>query len=159
MTLAAVACALLFRNPASAEAETLPTFSRATWFTIFGISIMTFNQAMVFSFVEVIGKSRGFDPANVLGVLIALGIVNFVLPSPLAALLQNRIPATVVVQVGPAVQAILALIVTGATAFVFWARLLLSSSRSRSSPTPSPSACWQGSILQGAPWRPRPPRS
>lgn len=121
MTLATVACAVLFRNPVSAEAETLPTFSRAVWFTILGISVMTFNQAMVFSFVEVIGKSRGFDPANVLGVLIALGIVNFVFPAPLAALLQNRVPATVVVQLGPAVQAVLALIVTGATAFVFWA--------------------------------------
>ncbi len=121
MTVAAVSCAIFFRNPVSAEAETLPTFGRATWFTIFGISVMTFNQSMVFSFVEVIGKSRGFDPSHVLGVLIALGIVNFVLPAPLATVLQNRVPATMVVQVGPAVQAVLALIVTGATAFVFWA--------------------------------------
>ncbi len=121
MTLAAAVCALLFQNPSSLEADSPPTFSRAVWFTIFGISIMTFNQSMVFSFVEVIGKARGFDTANVLGVLIALGIVNFLFPAPLAALLQNRVPATAVVQIGPAVQALLALIVTGASVFVFWA--------------------------------------
>ncbi|MCD2172365.1 MFS transporter [Rhizobium sp. C4] len=121
MALAALACALLFRNPSSIEPDTVTPFSRATWFTIFGVSIMTFNQAMVFSFVEVIGKSRGFEPSHVLAVLIALGIVNFLFPSPLAALLQNRVRANVVVQIGPAVQALLALIVTGATTFVVWA--------------------------------------
>lgn len=121
MTLAALACALLFRNPSSVEAHTVVPFNRATWFTIFGVSIMTFNQSMVFSFVEVIGKSRGFEPAHVLGVLIALGIVNFLFPAPLATFLQNRVPASVIVQIGPAVQAVLALVVTGATVFIFWA--------------------------------------
>jgi predicted MFS family arabinose efflux permease len=121
MAIAAVTCAVLFVNPPVMAEERHAPFSRATWFTILGVSVMTFNQAMVFSFVEVIGKARGFEAASVLAVLIALGIINFLVPSPLAALLQKRLPATFVVQVGPAVQALLALAVTSATAFSFWA--------------------------------------
>jgi len=121
MAVAAASSAVLFRNPVkSLEYERKP-FSRAAWFTIFGISVMTFNQAMVFSFVEVIGKTRGFSPESVLAVLIALGFVNFVLPSPSAAFLQTRVSATLVTQIGPAVQAVLAIIVTSATAFTIWA--------------------------------------
>lgn len=121
MAIAAIACAILFLNPSSPEEDRPLPFSRATWLTIAGISIMTFNQAMVFSFVEVIGKARGFEPRSVLAVLIALGFINFLLPSPLAALLQKRLPATLVVQIGPAVQALIAVIVTMATAFTAWA--------------------------------------
>lgn len=121
MAIATVACALLFLNPPALAVERQAPFSRATWFTILGVSVMTFNQAMVFSFVEVIGKARGFEAGSVLAVLIALGIINFLVPSPLAALLQKRLPAALVVQVGPAVQALLALVVTMATSFAIWA--------------------------------------
>jgi predicted MFS family arabinose efflux permease len=121
MAIATLASALLFRNPVAVGEEAIVPFSRATWFVIFGISVMTFNQAMVFSFVEVIGKTRGFGPENVLAVLIALGVVNFLLPSPLAAFLQKRLSANLVVQIGPAVQAALALVVTMATVFALWA--------------------------------------
>jgi predicted MFS family arabinose efflux permease len=121
MTIATSACAILFLNPPAFEEERPVPFSRAVWFTILGISVMTFNQAMVFSFVEVIGKARGFATGSVLAVLIALGIVNFLLPSPLAAVLQKHVPATLVVQIGPAVQALLALAVTMATVFTVWA--------------------------------------
>lgn len=121
MLIAALSSALLFSNPTRNLHYQKTPFSRATWFTIFGISLMTFNQAMVFSFVEVIGKSRGFSADNVLAVLIALGFVNFILPSPSAALLQNRVSATLVTQIGPAVQAVLAIIVTSATALHIWA--------------------------------------
>lgn len=121
MTVATISSALLFRNPVSGVEHQRRPFSRATWLTIFGISIMTFNQAMVFSFVEVIGKTRGFSPDSVLAVLIALGFVNFILPSPLAAFLQTRVSATLVTQIGPAVQAVLAIIVTSAMSFTLWA--------------------------------------
>lgn len=121
MAIATVACAALFLNPPAMAEERHAPFSRATWFTILGVSVMTFNQAMVFSFVEVIGKARGFEAASVLAVLIALGIINFLVPSPSAALLQKRLPAPLVVQVGPAVQALLALVVTMATSFTIWA--------------------------------------
>lgn len=121
MLIAALTCITLFRNPPPPDAQQPPRFDRAIWFTIFGTIIMTFNQAMVFSFVEVIGKARGFQAENVLAVLIALGIVNFLIPSPLAAFLQNRLPAWRVVQAGPACQVILALAVTSTTIFPLWA--------------------------------------
>lgn len=121
MVIAAAACALFFVNPPPAPMELTISFSRAVWFTILGVSVMTFNQAMVFSFVEVIGKSRGFGAGSVLGVLIALGFVNFLFPAPLAAALQKYVPATRVVQIGPAVQAVLGLVVTTATVFTLWA--------------------------------------
>ncbi|MGV2104518.1 MFS transporter [Agrobacterium vitis] len=121
MVIAALTSTFLFRNPVHAVEPEKKPFSRAMWFTIFGISILTFNQSMVFSFVEVIGKSRGFSAESVLAVLIALGCVNFILPSPLAAFLQTRVSATTVTQIGPAVQVILAIIVTSVTVFPVWA--------------------------------------
>ncbi|HBF28204.1 MFS transporter [Rhizobium sp.] len=121
MVIASVASALFFLNPIPLKEQASVPFSRAAWLTIFGISFMTFNQSMVFSFVEVIGKSRGFDAGNVLAVLIALGIVNLVLPSPLAAILQKKVPAMLVVRIGPMLQALLALAITSATVFTVWA--------------------------------------
>ncbi|WP_137133269.1 MFS transporter [Rhizobium sp. FKY42] len=121
MAIAAIASATLFRNPSSISVHEKKPFNRVIWFTILGISIMTFNQAMVFSFVEVIGKARGFEPAHVLGALIALGLVNFLVPAPLASFLQNRVSGPLVTQIGPALQVVLAIIVTSATAFPIWA--------------------------------------
>jgi len=121
MAVATVPCALLFLNPSATAPEQHAPFGRAVWFTIFGISVMTFNQAMVFSFVEVIGKARGFEAGSVLAVLVARGIVNCLLPSPWAAILQKRVPAPLVVQLGPAVQAVVAVVVTTAGAFSVWA--------------------------------------
>lgn len=121
MTVAALSCFFMFPHVEGAAAHDRRPFSRATWYTIIAISLMTFNQAMVFSFVEVIGKARGFAPENVLAVLIALGLVNFLIPYPLSVFLQTRISATRVTQIGPAVQAILAILVTSATSFHFWA--------------------------------------
>lgn len=86
-----------------------------------GVSLMTFNQAMVFSFVEVIGSARGFAPQAIVGTLIALGLVNFVGPAPLAALLEKRLSAGRVVIAGPMVQAVLALVITFASVFALWA--------------------------------------
>lgn len=121
MAVATLASLALFKAPGAApeEADRKP-FSRAVWFLIFGISLMTFNQAMVFSFVEVIGGARGFSKEAVLAVLIALGFVNLV-PAPLAAVLERRLPGFSVVRAGPLVQAVLALLVTSVTVFPVWA--------------------------------------
>lgn len=122
MAVAALVTLVLFKAPGAAPkaADSAP-FSRAVWFLIFGVSLMTFNQAMVFSFVEVIGGGRGYAKEAVLGVLIALGFVNLIFPAPLAAVLEKRVNGFNMVQAGPVVQAVLALLVTTATIFPLWA--------------------------------------
>lgn len=121
MFFAALITGLMFPSNLGVVEQVKVPFTRAAWLTIFAISIMTFNQAMVFSFVEIIGKARGFSPESVLAVLIALGFVNFLVPAPLAAVLQTRISATTATQIGPIVQAVLALIVTMSASFYIWA--------------------------------------
>ncbi len=122
MLIAALTSGLFFQNPVDdlSQIEVKP-FSRAVWLVIFGISLMTFNQAMVFSFVEVIGGTRSFSQGQVQAVLVALGVVNFLVPAPMAAFLQRRLNPHLVTQIGPAVQGLLALIVTMAASFQFWA--------------------------------------
>lgn len=121
MLTAALIAAVLFRNPPKISEQLKKPFNKATWFTIFGIGIMTFNQSMVFSFVEVIGKARGFEADAVLMVLIALGFINFLVPAPTAAFLQSRVSAPSMTQLGPLLQALLAVGVTNATILPIWA--------------------------------------
>ncbi|MCW1933161.1 MFS transporter [Pararhodobacter zhoushanensis] len=122
MAVAAVTSLLFFPKTDLVEMPSqLPPLSRPVWFLIFGISLMTFNQAMVFSFVEVIGGVRGFPVESVLAVLIAMGLVNLVFPAPLAIFLEKRVSAYRVVLVGPMVQAALALVVTMVTVLPVWA--------------------------------------
>jgi predicted MFS family arabinose efflux permease len=121
MLVAAVIAGLMFRNPPAVAEQLKKPFNKATWLTIFGIGIMTFNQSMVFAFVEVIGNLRGFEPDQVLAVLIALGCINFLVPAPLAAFLQTRVSAPLMTQMGPMIQAVLAIGVTTATVLPLWA--------------------------------------
>lgn len=123
MAVAALAMLLAFPSVAG-QAEDTPSrapFAAGVLAVVAGVSLMTFNQAMVFSFVEVIGNARDFAPQAIVGTLIALGIVNFVGPAPLAALLENRLSARRVVLAGPVVQATLALVLTFATVLTVWA--------------------------------------
>ncbi|MHB0708074.1 MFS transporter (plasmid) [Roseomonas mucosa] len=101
------------------------SLSRGVWYVILGISVMMLNQSIIFSFVEVIGKARGFPPGHVLAVLAALAVVNCVVVAPASIALERRIRAEDVVRLGPTVQAAFALVVTGATAFSFWAPFAL----------------------------------
>jgi len=123
MAIAALACALGFPNiaPERIESATRARFSPAVWYVIAGIAAMTLNQAMVFSFVEVIGKARGFAHEAVLGVLAALGLINFLLAAPLAMALEKRLNAQRVVLIGPLIQGALALVIATAGQFPLWA--------------------------------------
>ncbi|CAN7750001.1 MFS transporter [Variovorax sp. LjRoot130] len=126
MALAALVSLFAFPSaetaPAAAAVAGAPTmqaparFGRAVWFGIAGIALVTVTQAMVFSFVERVGNARGFGAEAVAGVLIALGFVNL-LPAPLAALLERRLPARLVLVSAPVVQAALAVTVMNTTAF------------------------------------------
>jgi predicted MFS family arabinose efflux permease len=122
MALAFVPVVLFFRNPARLPetGQGAQPFPRSVWLVIGGVCLMTFNQAMVFSFVEVIGSARGFAKDSVLIVLIVLGFVNFLIAAPATVLLEKRLPAFFVVQAGPVVQAVFAVIVTSAAVFPLW---------------------------------------
>jgi predicted MFS family arabinose efflux permease len=87
---------------------------RRVWLGIVGVGAMALVQAMVYSFVERMGSDRGFGVATVTGLLIAIGFVNM-FPSGLAALLQRRINAAVVLRTGPVVQGMLALVIASSS--------------------------------------------
>lgn len=115
MVLAAIVAVAVFPVPDHSEGTNFdiihPSLSRAAWAGIIGVSLMALNQAMVFSFFERIGSDRGYGVEAVTAVLIALGLVNLI-PAPLAAFLEKKINAEKVILAGPAMQAVLALIIT-----------------------------------------------
>jgi len=126
MAIATVMAAIAFPTP-DAESEISKAhrdagvrLPRAVWFGIFGVSAMALVQAMIFSFVERMGADRGFGVASVSAVLLALGIANM-FPAGIAAVLDKRLDARTVVLVGPAVQAVLALVVAQSSGFVPYA--------------------------------------
>ena len=98
-------------------AQKLP---RAVWFGILGVACMGLVQSMTFSFLERVGSDRGFGLQAVTGVLIALGLVNL-FPPVLAALLEKRWPARRVLLVGPALQALLVVVIMNSPAFAPYA--------------------------------------
>jgi len=102
---------------ASLARQPLP---KAAWFTIGTITCLTLNQSVVFAFVERIGASRGFGDAAVQQVLIVTGLINLA-PGLLAVLLQKRLPALGVGIAGPILQALLALCITAASTYAFFA--------------------------------------
>lgn len=120
MGVACLVSAAAFPETSSARpqgaARRLPV-PAAAWLVIFVVIFMTFNQAMVFSFLEQLGLAHGFAQSSINGVLIALGFVNL-LPGALAALLQRRLPALGVGFAGPVAQAILALTLSFSTSFI-----------------------------------------
>ncbi len=124
MAMGALACALAFPRP---ESEGLPLVAkprdpvpRQVWYGIAGIACMGLVQSMTFSFLERVGSDRGFGLEAVTGVLIALGFVNL-LPAPLAALLEKRLPARSVLMAGPLVQALLVVVIMGSLHFAPYA--------------------------------------
>lgn len=125
MAFGAVVALLFFPSvpqadvPASGRAETAgrKPLAKAAWLTIGTIVCIALNQAMIFSFVERIGDMHNFAVQNV---LIVTGFVNL-LPGILAALLQKRFAPVNVGIVGPILQAVFALSLTGATTFAFFA--------------------------------------
>jgi predicted MFS family arabinose efflux permease len=104
------------------EAVASPSETRlkpAVWGGIVGIGLMALIQAMMFSFMERLGSSRGFSAEQVQAVLIAVGFVNL-LPAVVATWLQNRVPAHRVLLAGPALQAVLALVITQSSGYTFF---------------------------------------
>lgn len=121
MALGAVVAALAFPVPdtvgsaPSARAASAP-LSPAVWWGVLGIAAMGLVQSMTFSFLERVGRDRGFGLEAVTGVLIALGVVNL-FPAVLAAVLEKRWSARSVLLAGPALQALLVVLIMNSTVF------------------------------------------
>jgi predicted MFS family arabinose efflux permease len=128
MAAAALACALGFPDPprrAGAPEETAK-IPPVAWYGVAAVSCMGLNQAMMFSFLQRLGLDHGLAAGTVAAVLIALGFVNLI-PAPLAAFLETRVPARAVLTIGPALQALVIVTLTfgsGAAAFAAPAVLL-----------------------------------
>ena len=124
MAVAAIVSALLFPLPDHEQGTEFdiahPRLSGAVWAGMIGVGLMGVNQAMVFSFFERIGADRGYGVETIAIILVAVGFVNLIAP-PLAVFLERRIGAQRVVMTGPAVQAVLALVVTTVVAFPAYA--------------------------------------
>lgn len=123
MAVATVTAAAAFPAAGDAPARGAPRATRiprAVWFGIAGICAMALVQSMTFSFLERVGRHRGFEAEAVTGVLVALGLVNL-LPAVLAALLEKRWPARRVLLVGPVLQALLCATIMNAASFAPYA--------------------------------------
>lgn len=125
MAVGALAALLAFPvpdAPDSAPAQGAPAapLPAAVWWGVAGVAGMGLVQAMTFSFLERVGSDRGFGMQAVMGVLIALGVVNL-FPAALAALLEKRWPARKVLLVGPAVQALLVVVMMNSPVFAPYA--------------------------------------
>jgi predicted MFS family arabinose efflux permease len=126
MAIASLVTALFFPAVGNAPrahgvSETTPSPApKAVWFLIGVVICLTFNQAMVFSFLERIGDAHGFAAEKVNVVLIVLGFVNL-LPGALAALLQKRLSPLVVGFCGPVLQAVLAMTMANSPVFLPYA--------------------------------------
>lgn len=121
MALGAVAAALAFPvadTETSAQGTRAPSgpLPPAVWWGVLGIAAMGLVQSMTFSFLERVGSDRGFGLEAVTGVLIALGIVNL-FPAVLAAVLEKRWSARSVLLAGPALQAVLVVLIMNSTVF------------------------------------------
>ena len=95
-------------------------FPKAVWLGILGVSCMALVQAMVFSFLERMGDSRGFGTQPINALLVAVGLVNL-FPAVLASYLQERLDAGRAVLGGALVQGTLAVIMTWSSTFVPYA--------------------------------------
>jgi predicted MFS family arabinose efflux permease len=125
MAVGAVAAALAFPVADAADSEALvraPSgpLPAAVWWGVLGIAAMGLVQSMTFSFLERVGSDRGFGLEAVTGVLIALGVVNL-FPAALAAVLEKRWSARSVLLAGPALQAVLVVLIMNSTVFVPYA--------------------------------------
>lgn len=92
----------------------------AVWWGVAGIAALGLVQSMTFSFLERVGSDRGYGLQAVTGVLIALGVVNL-FPAALAAVLEKRWAARNVLLAGPALQALLVLVIMNSSVFAPYA--------------------------------------
>ncbi|KAF1019610.1 MAG: hypothetical protein GAK30_03006 [Paracidovorax wautersii] len=116
MFVAALAAAIGFparaSTPSSASGLTVHVpLARGVWFVMLGTSLMTLSHSMMLSYMERIGDAHGFGKQMVMGVLLAVGVVNL-FPGVLAAVFERRLSAQAVMVAGPVLQILLGLTLT-----------------------------------------------
>ena len=85
--------------------------SRHVWFAIIGMSILCMAHSMIFPFIERMGIERGYGAGLVAGVLASIGFANLI-PSPLAALLEQRLRPERAIVGGVVLHMVLVVLVT-----------------------------------------------
>lgn len=121
MLVAALAAMVGFPERADTHSQALKPvahapLARGVWFAMIGTSLMTLSHSMMLSYMERIGDAHGFSKQMVMGVLLAVGIVNL-LPGVLAAVLERRLSAYAVMIAGPLLQVVLGLTLTQSSQF------------------------------------------
>lgn len=93
---------------------------KAAWFAIWGVLLLTLNQAVMFSFVERIGVDHNFGQDRVNMVLVVVSFITL-LPAIIAAALQKAMSARTVGMLAPIAQAALALTITQTQSYELFA--------------------------------------
>lgn len=119
MAAAGLACLLGFPQvpqgtgpvmQAAAPAPLVP----AVWFGIAGVALLALVQAMAFSFLEPVGRDKGFTAEMITGVLIAVAL-STLFPAVLAALLEKRFSPKLVLLAGPVLHGLMVVTIVTAT--------------------------------------------
>ncbi|WP_233808727.1 MFS transporter [Paraburkholderia sp. HP33-1] len=89
---------------------------RVVWLAMIGTSFALLNHSMMFGFVERVGDSHGFSRAQLMNTMLAIGLVNLS-PGILATYFEKKISPKVVIVFGPALHAVLCLMLTQTTVY------------------------------------------
>lgn len=89
---------------------------RAVWLAMIGTSFALLNHSMMFGFVERVGDEHGFSREQLMNTMLIIGLVNLS-PGILATYFEKRISPKVVIVFGPALHAMLCLMLTQTTAY------------------------------------------
>lgn len=86
------------------------------WFVMIGTSLALLNHSIMFAFVERVGDAHGFSREQLMNTMLMIGLVNLA-PGILAAYFEKKISPKVVIVLGPALHAMLCLMLTQTTAY------------------------------------------
>lgn len=84
---------------------------RTVWLVMIGTGLVLLNHSMMFAFVERVGDARGFSREQLMNTMLLIGLVNLA-PGILAAYFEKKISPRIVIVLGPALHALLCLMLT-----------------------------------------------
>lgn len=104
------------QQKSSAQHGKLP---RVVWLAMIGTSLVLLNHSMMFGFVERVGDAHGFSREQLMNTMLLIGIVNLT-PGVLAAFFEKKISPKLVIVFGPALHALVCLMLTQTTDFIIY---------------------------------------